>query len=376
MSDKNIIEPIEPSELRDLVMSMYDIQHARIIIGNRLGITKDHVGIKFYNSLWESERMIKNHIEKEVKHFPIHIWLVKRKGIKEDMAAQMIGMLQDISKFDNISSLHSYCGYGVIKICNTCNKKYIEPEDRPEWIAHVAARLKEQFDKKKGRKGAPPDFVDNATKMLCAHDNPETRDVAQRKVKGTLLDYNPKLKSLVWRYSGQFVKQGKRDIYRPLYEEFKEKYRLREDLKSEIDEKEGGQTKFGETKGTAHIDNMAKRKMVKIFLGHLWSVWRELEGLPVSEPWIIGVGGHSKYIPAPGPTVEEIPALMEKARLKTIREEKRALEKLNNPKKTPLAERPNSSKKKEASKDINTLMLLDADDTGEDDDLLIEEMMG
>ena len=333
MSAEDEFKRIEPSDLRDLVMSMYDIQHTRIIIGNRLELSKNSVTHGFYEALVQSEDTIKINIEAKVKHFPIHVWLVKRSGIKHDMAAQLIGMIQDISKFDNISSLHSYCGYGVIKICNECGRKYIEPEDRPEWIAHVASRLKEQFDKKKGKKGAPPDFVKNATDMLCSHTDPETTDVAQRKVKGTLLDYNPKLKSLIWRYSGQFVKQGKKDIYRPLYEQFKASYAEREDLKAEIEGKVGGETKFGTTKGTGHVDNMAKRKMVKIFLAHFWAVWRELEGLSVTKPWIIDVGGHSKYIEAPGPTAIEIPEMLEKARENAAEEELKALEKLKNPKK-------------------------------------------
>lgn len=38
-------------------------------------------------------------------------------------------------------------------------------------------------------------------------------------------------------------------------------------------------------KTPAHIDNMAKRKMVKDFLRDIWPVWRKLEGLPVTPPY-------------------------------------------------------------------------------------------
>ena len=370
MSNQDGSKRIEASTLRDLVMSMYDIQHTRIIIGNRLGVSKNDITHGFYEALVNSEDRIKINIEAQVKHFPIHVWLVERKGIHYDMAAQLIGMIQDISKFDNVSSLWSYCGYGVIEICDKCGRKYIEPEDRPEWIAHVAGRLKEQFDKKKGNKGTPPDFEKTATDMLCPHNNPETSSVAQRKVKGTLLDYNPKLKSLIWRYSGQFVMQGKRDIYRPLYDQFKAAYAEREDLKAEIEGKSGGETKHGVTKGTGHIDNMAKRKTAKIFLSHLWAVWRELEGLPVTKPWIIDLGGHSKYIEAPGPTAAEIPPLLEKAKAKADAEEKRALEKLNNPekfKRSKKLDKLNEQKKviEEKGDEIEKLELMDSMD---DDD--------
>lgn len=81
---------------------------------------------------------------------------------------------------------------------------------------------------------------------------------------------------------------------------------MREDLQVEANGKVGKKTKYGVTKGTGHIHNMAQRKTVKIFLSHLWAVWRELDGLDVTKPWIIAQGGHSDYIAPPGPTVEEI----------------------------------------------------------------------
>ena len=372
MKEQKLIEPeeidyktINPSKLRDLVMSMYDIQHARIIIGNRFKFSKDNAGWPFYIALRKAEDEVKENTSKMVVAYPIHLWLVKRMGIKEDMAAQMVGLIQDISKFDNISSLHSYCGYGVIKLCNKCNKKYIEPEHRPAWIAHVAARLKEQFDKKKGKKGKAPDFVENATKMLCSHDNPETRNVAQRKVKGTLLDYNPVLKSLIWRYSTQFVKQGKKDVYRPMYDEFKDYYTNRPDLKAEIDNKAGVETKYGIVTGRGHVDSMAKRKMIKIFLSHMWTVWRELEGLPITKPWIIGVGGHSKYIEAPGPTVDEIRRGMKELEEQDKEEELKALEKLEkieNQNESNKSKKPKKSKKTKEPDPLE-FMTVDDDDT-------------
>ena len=36
-----------------------------------------------------------------------------------------------------------------------------------------------------------------------------------------------------------------------------------------------------------HIDNRAKRRMRKVFLSHVWRVWREKEGLPVEPVYIL-----------------------------------------------------------------------------------------
>ena len=45
-----------------------------------------------------------------------------------------------------------------------------------------------------------------------------------------------------------------------------------------------------------HLHKMAKRYAGKIFLQHLWVKWREIEGLSVTQPWVIAHGGHEHYI--------------------------------------------------------------------------------
>jgi hypothetical protein len=41
----------------------------------------------------------------------------------------------------------------------------------------------------------------------------------------------------------------------------------------------------------------ARRKMVKIFLSHLWVKYREAEGLPISKPYALEyLEGHTHYI--------------------------------------------------------------------------------
>ena len=45
-----------------------------------------------------------------------------------------------------------------------------------------------------------------------------------------------------------------------------------------------------------HLDMMALRKMIKLFLACLWLVWREAEGLPVRSPYPAEKQGHTKVI--------------------------------------------------------------------------------
>ena len=45
-----------------------------------------------------------------------------------------------------------------------------------------------------------------------------------------------------------------------------------------------------------HRATHAERIMVKMFMSHLWQVWREMEGLPTREPYAIASLGHTTLI--------------------------------------------------------------------------------
>lgn len=289
-------QPAEVRDLKTLIHSMYDVQHMRMIFENRFKATNETMYGIHADRLLELESQMKDDAEDQMKRYPVSEWIMAQKGIAGDMAAQMIGLIGDIGKFDNISSLWSYAGMGVIKVCGKCNKRYLPMSDRPAYVAKTAKRLQEQYDKKITKDGDTK-FTEKAEAMLCHCSDPQPKASAQRRIKGALLDYNPTLKSLCWRFGKQFIMQG--DFYRKLYDEFRAEYELRPDLREEVNGKAGKVTKHGTSKGTGHIHNMAQRKMVKIFLSHLWLKWRESEGLPVTMPYIIGVGGHSKFIAPP-----------------------------------------------------------------------------
>lgn len=295
--------PAEVRDLKTLIHSIYDVQHMRMIFEGRFRATNETMYGLHAERLFELESQMKDDAEYQMKNYPISQWIIAQKGISYDMAAQFIGLVEDISKFKNVSSLWSYAGMGVIQVCDKCSKKYLPVNERPQYILKTSMRLMEQYKKKIVKEGST-DFNKKADAMLCHCENPVPKASAQRRIKGTLLDYNPTLKSLCWRFGKQFVMQG--DYYRKLYDQFRAEYELREDLVAEMNGKVGKKTKHGESKGTGHIHNMAQRKTVKIFLSHLWTTWRELDGLEVSKPWVISVGGHSDYIAPPGPTVEEI----------------------------------------------------------------------
>lgn len=100
---------------------------------------------------------------------------------------------------------------------------------------------------------------------------------ADRPRKGEKLTYNANLKIVAFQIGDCMIKTN--SPYRAIYD--KEKARI---LAAKPDIK------------PIHAHRMASRKMVKLFLSHLWEVWRELEGMPTRVPYAMEYLGHTTYI--------------------------------------------------------------------------------
>lgn len=188
---------------------------------------------------------------------PIWNWLISIKGIAEHTAAKLLALFDDVGWFATVSKFWRFSGWAVID------------------------------------------------------------GEIDRCRKGEKSPYNRRLKSECYLVAEQFVRQ-QTPLYVDIY--YAEKERLRElhpnvictqcgaefspDIKKCPD---CGQTnkKFGLKYCAGHIDAMAKRKTIKIFLQHMWVCWRESEDLSVSKPWVIEHGGHCDYIEPPNWPLEE-----------------------------------------------------------------------
>jgi len=105
--------------------------------------------------------------------------------------------------------------------------------------------------------------------------------------KGEKSPYNRRLKSICWQIVDQFVKQ-RTVLYRDLYDE--EKARQKRLHPEKI--KENGRWKYND----GHLHHRAMRKVAKIFLQHVWVMWRESEDLPVTEPYVQAIMGHTNIV--------------------------------------------------------------------------------
>ena len=100
---------------------------------------------------------------------------------------------------------------------------------------------------------------------------------ADRPRKGVKMVGNKQLKKICYLVGTSFLKS--KSPYAEVYYSAKEYY--------EINRPEW-------TKMHRHYASI--RKMVKLWLSHLWVTWRKQKGLPVSQPYAIGVLGHGHYI--------------------------------------------------------------------------------
>ena len=100
---------------------------------------------------------------------------------------------------------------------------------------------------------------------------------------------NIRLKTVCWKLGEAFVKTD--GGYRKVYEEFRKEDEERHPEKIKDDK---GKTRYN----PGHFYIRAKRKTVKLFLAHLWATWRQMEGLPNSEPYAQAIMGHSDFVEA------------------------------------------------------------------------------
>jgi len=124
---------------------------------------------------------------------------------------------------------------------------------------------------------------------------------AERQKKGEKLHYNKMLKSMCWRLGKSLIRaKGK---YYDFYLKEKERLMQREKDKgkkivpsNKLPKEKGKHIENDEYFALGHIDMMAMRKMIKLFLSHLWIKWREAEGLEVTNPYVQDIKGHSNII--------------------------------------------------------------------------------
>jgi len=184
-----------------------------------------------------------------------YLYLDKIKGVGAIAASGIIAWLSPLSRFSNPSKLWKYTGWGMEAVCNKCGKVYLQGESKSNWERILKGQNKD------------PD------KYLCYCSNPEIEYVPQRKKRGILMTYNPKIKDFFYVIAGVFIRNKSRGSY------YGKKYDV---YKAEARAKHSGWT-------DGHVRSYAIRKMIREFQTHIWMAWWFImeEKQPPANPYVI-----------------------------------------------------------------------------------------
>jgi hypothetical protein len=262
--------------LRNLVDIYYDFQGQRIQTQLRIGssernnvLSEEELSIYGITTIMENAKNFEKDIEKlivnQLKNHALWTqYLSKIQGIGPLLAAGLIAYIDDIEKFDHVSSLWQYSGYGMNRYCDECKKP---------------TSVDVKYDTGKVAKKLHPFET-------CPVCNGKTRSILQKRTSGYQSNWNDRLKVLGWKASSSFVKQSAaKSKYRKLYDKIKADEHRKNPTKKVV----GGKTFFND----GHLHNRAMRKVSKIFFAHVWQTWRRQQGLEATEPYAKQLLGHS-----------------------------------------------------------------------------------
>ena len=237
---------MESEAVRALVEVYYDVQKTRIAAEHRIRKAGEHgLSEASVEALmdWVGERMDKQEAElkamvlKQIRDEPLwKEWLEGVKGVGPCIAGGLMAWVGDCSRFDTVSKLWAFAGMHVVD-------------------------------------GEAP-----------------------RRKRGEKANWNATLRTLCWKAGQSFVRVG--DGYRDLYLQEKARLRILHPEPIPFDpprKKKDGTALLQYSDG--HVDAMARRKVVKVFLGHYWEAARKQAGLPTREVYVIEHLGHTTPIP-------------------------------------------------------------------------------
>jgi hypothetical protein len=236
------------------------------IVALKIEVPKDIAEMVWYhNSLLDTEKNIAKKLDGWSKTYAIRTnYLNDIKGIGPIFSSAIIAWISPIDRFANISKLWSYAGLSSIHYECACKDGHKMLVTHPITLCPV--RIGEQHT------------CCNTIVIKCVLINSPPKRKA-----GYVIFYNQRLKTLLWKIATSFEKQNaEKSSYRRLYLEKKDYYTNRPDLKGATDKGIKG-----------HIRNMTLRYVAKRFLSDLWTTWRKMENLPVTEPYQFAMLEHT-----------------------------------------------------------------------------------
>ena len=218
-----------------------------------------------YRRQWNEERELLRELSERIARHPAWHWLERVRGIGPSLAARLLARLE-IDRAPTPSSFWSYCGLATVVAevyrCSECGYELSLAAGRSVRSGHRAPRSGQSC----------------AGALAPIGEGP--RRVAQpRPTRGESAPYDREAKKLCYLIGISFVRQG--DTYKRYYQ----------DQRDRLDA-----AKPDWIPRRRHLT--ALRMTEKLFLAHLWLVWRERLGLPITAPY---ADTREDAVPAPRP---------------------------------------------------------------------------
>jgi len=310
-------------EARFLVDTYYSMQQNRIREYNRMdGMEKDNEPNEIIGFVADMFCLLeKDILYKTLDHYSqsseLGQWARSIKGIGPVLAAALLAYI-DITKVETAGAIWRFGGIDPTlewfgeKQANALiaqvigDKKDILPED-VYLIGEKIRRKPESLEKVKR-------FIETASSKKG--DKAPSKPWSMEMLKKVLVTrpYNAKLKVILYKVGEQFVKLSSNEgsFYGGHYAKWKAKLVNKNEsggFKERADQKLA-EKKIGKTtdaykclkKGMLapdHINKMAKRKAIQLFIAHYFEQGRKFAGLPVPKPYPIAHLDHNDYIAPP-----------------------------------------------------------------------------
>jgi len=201
----------------------------------------DPDGEELFTRVGQLEKWLDGRISTLLKGHPAYPWFSRVKGIGNENIAKILGPI-DIERAQTISALWKFAGYA-----------------------------------------------------------PTAEGKAMKRTKGEKLPYNSQLRVMCWRLGSSLLRA--KGAYYMQYLAYKEGLQQRSERQgirivpaTDLPKQEGKRYEPDDMLAEGHIHMMAMRKMIKLFLAHLWLVWREAKGLPTRCPYAHEYQGHSTFV--------------------------------------------------------------------------------
>ena len=155
---------MQQTTVRALTDLYYDLQKSRIALENRLRAINQQAShqseeeAKVLASVLEDvvrmEKSIPKAFQAYVVNTPVWPWLSGVRGIGVILAANLVSIYGDCSRFPTISKMWAYTGLHVVKRCGKCKKRYFDSQlEKEKFIDKMIKRLEGMAQRRKN--GSP-----------------------------------------------------------------------------------------------------------------------------------------------------------------------------------------------------------------------------